>query len=317
MSISRMPQSTPTFQFIADKGDARSRLDRILVRRVVDVSRMSRAAAQRWIAAAMVTVDGVPATRPASRVREGAAIAVRLPPDAIRRVRPEAEPMPLDLVYEDDALLVADKPAGMVVHPSYKQTTGTLLNALLWHLRDRRHLQPGIVTRLDKDTSGLVLVALTPEVHAWLQRGRDRDRVVKEYLAVVRGFPEPPAGTITDPIARDPADRRRMLVSPEGAPSATRYERLATHHTPAGPDSLVRCELLTGRTHQIRVHLAARGWPIVGDRTYGVADPRLGRQALHASSLTFVHPDGGRRLTLRSRLPPDMRELGEYLHSTR
>ena len=299
-----MPESATTFQFIADRGDARLRLDRILVRRVTEVSRLSRSVVQRWIASSAVTVDGRPATRSAGRVREGAAISVQVPPGAVRRVRPEGEPLPLVIVYEDDAHLVVDKPAGMVVHPTYKQTTATLLNGVLWHLRQRPHLRPGIVTRLDKDTSGLVLVALTPAVHAWLQRRRDR--IEKEYVAIVHGRPDPERGAIDAPIARDAGDRRRMIVTPEGAPSLTRYERLATHGTSGGLVSLVRCDLLTGRTHQIRVHLASRGWPVIGDRTYGTADPWIGRQALHASRLTFVHPRSGRRVTIHSPLPHDM-----------
>jgi 23S rRNA pseudouridine1911/1915/1917 synthase len=132
-----MHESATTFQFIADRGDSRLRLDRILVRRVTDVSRLSRNVVQQWIASAAVTVDGHPVTRSAGRVREGAAISVRVPPGAVLRVRPEGEPLPLTIVYEDDALLVVDKPAGIVVHPTYKQTTGTLLNGVLWHLRNR------------------------------------------------------------------------------------------------------------------------------------------------------------------------------------
>jgi 23S rRNA pseudouridine1911/1915/1917 synthase len=295
------------FQFIADRGDARLRLDRILTRRVTAVSRLTRSLAQRWIESAAVTVDGRPALRASVCVREGAVVEVQIPATATLRVRPAAEPLPLTVCYEDDDVIVIDKPAGMVVHPSYKQAAGTLLNAVLWHRRDRTGLQPGIVTRLDKDTSGLVLVALTTGAHAALQRSGSAIR--KEYLALVRGEPRPPAGLIDRPIGRDPSDRRRMIVTAGGAASATRYEVISVHDSSPGPLSLVRCELLTGRTHQIRVHLASCGWPIAGDRMYGEADPRIGRQALHAWRLTFSHPTTDATIEMEAPLPPDLRAL--------
>jgi 23S rRNA pseudouridine1911/1915/1917 synthase len=302
-----MPQTSDTFQFVADRGDARLRLDRILVRRLTDVSRLSRTLAQQWIASGAVAVDGRAVHRPSVRVREGASVLVRLPGSTVRRSRPEAEPVPLSVLYEDAWIVAVDKPPGMVVHPTYTQLTGTVLNGILWRVRGRSDAQPGIVTRLDRETSGLVLVALTPAVHAALQRGARTIR--KEYLAVVRGIPRPAQGLIQHPLVRDPFDRRRMTVAARGAASTTRYEVLSTVATRDGPETLVRCELLTGRTHQIRVHLAACGWPLVGDRTYGREDPRIARQALHARRLTFPHPQTGGRIDIEAPVPPDMHAL--------
>ena len=209
--------------------------------------------------------------------------------------------MPLDVVFEDPWLIAVNKPAGLVVHPSYKNVTGTLLNGILAH----RVLPatPGIVTRLDKGTSGLVLVALTSQVHRAVQRDGAAGLVKKEYLAVVFGAPAPRAGTIVLPLARDAADRRRVVVADGGARCETRYEVVAGD----GETSLVRCELVTGRTHQIRVHLAARGWPIAGDPTYGRPHPQLTRQALHASRLELPHPLTRAPLVIEAPVPADMR----------
>jgi 23S rRNA pseudouridine1911/1915/1917 synthase len=215
-----------------------------------------------------------------------------------RRGRPEPEAIDLDVIYEDEAFIVVNKAAGMVVHPTYKNWSGTLLNGLLWRLRDRDRgpdgpILPGIVTRLDKETSGLVIAAFGPVMHARMQKDGGSGRVTKEYLAFVRGVPAPPAGTISLPLARSTEDRRRVVVTPSGQASETRYEVLST--VQGGPEgrpllSLVRCELVTGRTHQIRVHLAASGWPIVGDPVYGEPDPAIARQALHAWRVRMPHP---------------------------
>lgn len=203
-------------------------------------------------------------------------------------------------------MIVLDKPPGVVVHPTYKNWSGTLLNSVLWRVRDRVGAQPGILTRLDKDTSGLVVMALTPDVHAAMQRDQNTGRVRKEYLAVVQGRPEPPKGTITLPLARDVADRRRVVVTDGGAPSETRYEVVATLDNDA---SLVRCELVTGRTHQIRVHLSARGWPILGDAQYGVTSETIARQALHAWRVRLPHPITRASIDLEAPIPLDMRSV--------
>lgn len=214
------------------------------------------------------------------------------------------------MVFEDDDIIVLDKPPGIVVHPTYKNWSGTLLNSVLWRVRERTGAQPGILTRLDKDTSGLVVMALTPEVHAAMQRDQTAGRIRKEYLAVVQGSPHPVSGSIALPLGRDTADRRRVVVIETGAPSETRYEVIA-----AAPDdrSLVRCELVTGRTHQIRVHLASRGWPIVGDALYGVPHETMTRQALHAWRVQLPHPITRQPIDLEAPIPRDIRGLiGEW-----
>ena len=225
------------------------------------------------------------------------------------RRRPEPEELDLAVLYEDDSLIVIDKPPGMVVHPTYRNTSGTLLNGLLWRLRGREAVLPSIITRLDKHTSGLVLVALTPDVHARVQREAEAGRVRKEYLAIVRGTPHPRSGTIALPLARSPEDRRLVIVTLAGQASETRYEVLAS----ARDHSLVRCELVTGRTHQIRVHFAAVGHPIVGDPTYGQPHDALPRQALHAWRLTLAHPVSGAPLQVEAPIPADFQRLRQNL----
>ena len=234
----------------------------------------------------------------------------------IRRPRPEPEALEVAVVYEDDSLISIDKPPGMVVHPTYKNWSGTMLNALLWHVRGRPGIEPSIVTRLDKDTSGLVLVALRPELHARIQRDAAAGRMKKEYLAIVRGAPTPARGSIALALARSTEDRRRVVVTRTGQHCQTEYEVLSTWGGggPEGPPlharySLVRCELVTGRTHQIRVHLAARGWPIAGDASYGEAHPALARQALHAWRLSLPHPVTREALQLEAPVPQDLRAL--------
>jgi 23S rRNA pseudouridine1911/1915/1917 synthase len=300
-----MPDLDATVQFDADRGDARLRLDQVIVRRVTQISRLSRSVAQRWIESGAVTVDGRRATRPSTRVREGATIAVVIPTSATRRSRPAAEAMDLEVLYEDAFLIALNKPPRIVVHPSYKQRSGTLLNAVLWRVREQPHARPGILTRLDKDTSGLVIVALTPEAHAAMQRDAAAGRITKEYLAVVRGTPRPPRGRIMLPLGRDPNDRRRVIVTPGGAASETHYETLSSRDG----RSLVRCALVTGRTHQIRVHLASSGWPIVGDRMYGEADASIPRQALHAWRTILPHPITRETIDMEAPIPEDMRCL--------
>jgi 23S rRNA pseudouridine1911/1915/1917 synthase len=306
----------------------------VLLRHLADVPGISRTRIQGWIADGSVLVNDRPPDRPAWRLAAGDRISVRLPQRS-PRTRPQAEDIPLDVLYEDDDLLAVNKPAGIVVHPSYRNTTGTLLNAVLWHLRSRLAARvlttakarsaevevPGIIQRLDKQTSGLLLIAKRRAVHAAVQRAMYQNEVAKDYLAVVVGRPSPARGTIDLALDRDPWDRRRVIVRDRGGqPSVTKYERLAISR-PLGL-SLVRCRLITGRTHQIRVHLAARGWPILGDPTYGpatlpsVADPEahdviaaFARQALHAWKLGLKHPTTGARLELTAPLPPDMARL--------
>jgi 23S rRNA pseudouridine1911/1915/1917 synthase len=229
----------------------------------------------------------------------------------VRRPPPEPEEVAISILYEDDSLIAIDKPPGMVVHPTYRNWSGTLLNGLLWHVRGRTGVQPSIITRLDKDTSGIVLVALSPEIHAHVQRDGAAGRIRKEYLAVVRGAPAPESGSIALPLARSPEDRRRVVVTPAGQYCETKYEVLSAKDGYA----LVLCELVTGRTHQIRVHLASRGWPIAGDVAYGATHPALARQALHAWRLGLPHPVTREALHIKAPVPHDLRDLIPDLRS--
>ncbi len=324
-----------------DRGDVGVRVDRVLLRHLADVPGISRTRIQTWIAEGGVLVNDQPPNRPAWRLAAGDRLSVRVP-ERTRPGQPQAENLPLDILYEDDDLLAVNKPAGIVVHPSYRNTTGTLLNAVLWHLsastrsataKPRRSSQsavgpghaageiPGIIQRLDKLTSGVLLIAKRRAVHAAVQRAMHRNDVTKDYLAVVVGRPSPVRGTIDLALDRDPGDRRRVVVREHGGqPSVTKYERLAVSRDTGL--SLLRCRLVTGRTHQIRVHLAARGWPLLGDPTYGpaalprAADPAtqqviagFARQALHAWKVAFEHPTSGARLEVVAPLPEDMTQL--------
>ena len=215
------------------------------------------------------------------------------------------------LVYEDEWLLAIDKPAGLVVHPTYKNKTDTLLDSLFWYARDWPSGQrPSIVGRLDRLTSGLVLVAKTTTAHAALQRAMADLGCEKVYLAAVHGTADE-AGTIDAPLRPNPSDRRRVIVSADGSPSVTRFVRLAHTDSPDGPLSLLQCTLITGRRHQIRVHVASRGWPIVGDEVYGDARTRdmFPRQALHAWRLTLTHPGTNAPLSIEAPLPEDLQKL--------
>jgi 23S rRNA pseudouridine1911/1915/1917 synthase len=293
------------FHFTADRGDARLRLDQALVRRVGRDVRLSRTQAQQWIDAGLVALDDRTARRSSQSVPEGTRVVVTFPAGTVRRSAPEAEALPLDVLYEDEHLLAVNKPAGTVVHPTYKHASHTVINAVLWRLRHRPDSRPGVLTRLDKDTSGLVLVALSPAVHAAIQAEARAGRVRKQYVAVVAGTPAPRRGVIRLPLGRDPNDRRLVLHRADGAASETRYEVLST----ARGTSVVLCELVTGRTHQIRVHLAASGWPIIGDRAYGTASDAIARQALHAWRVELRHPITGRSLQIVAPPPPDIEAL--------
>jgi 23S rRNA pseudouridine1911/1915/1917 synthase len=267
---------------------------------------LSRARIQRLIAAGHVQVGGRP-SRAAARLRAGDAVTLEVPP--VEQVALEPEDLPLCIVYEDDDVLVVDKPAGLVVHPAPGHPRGTLANALLSHWRGAPAAGPeglrlGLVHRLDKDTSGLLVVARHPAAQASLVRQMQEGRIEKRYLALVRGQPSPPSGVIEAPIGRDPRDRTRMGVRPAGRAARTHYRTLEL----LGAYALLELKLETGRTHQIRVHCRALGHPIVGDPVYGVTDRRLaiGRQFLHAADLRFAHPRDGRPLAFTSPLPSDL-----------
>jgi 23S rRNA pseudouridine1911/1915/1917 synthase len=288
-----------------DRGDHGVRLDRVLMRHLREEKGASRNRIQKWIDAGDVLINGRRAARTAWRVQAGDEIRVRvalIPP----RSRPKAEPLAIDVLYEDDDLLAVNKPPGLVVHPSYRNTSGTLMNGLLARAQSwPAGSTPALLGRLDKNTSGLVLVTKRASVYTALQRAMSANQIEKDYIAVVCGKPSPPKGTIDLALDRDPWDRRRITVTDRGGqPSVTKYERLATTNT----HSSVRCRLITGRTHQIRVHLAAKGWPIVGDATYGRA-ANFPRQALHAWRLRFTHPLTAKEMLIQAPLPADMSAL--------
>jgi 23S rRNA pseudouridine1911/1915/1917 synthase len=298
----------------ADRGDAGRRLDLMLWRHLTKDEVASRTRVQAWIEGGRVAVNGTVVRRVASRTAFGDVVSVALPP-AVPRREMAAEDVALRVLFEDEHLLGIDKPPGIVVHPTYRNTRGTLMNALLWRARSWPASQrPSIVGRLDKLTSGIVLAAKSPASHAALQRAMAASDCEKDYLAVVHGRVNVARGAIDLRLGRDRGDRRRVVASRTiGAASVTQFERLAR-----GPSmSLLRCRLETGRTHQIRVHLAARGWPIVGDRVYGTpaAANAFSRQALHAWRLAFTHPMTGQRTLIEAPLPPDLEGLvSDILH---
>jgi 23S rRNA pseudouridine1911/1915/1917 synthase len=286
---------------------AGQRLDQALSKMLPDYSR-SRLA--RWIRDQQVQVDGKPAL-PKSRVWGGERIALKPdlePADQANR----AESIALDIVHEDRAVIVIAKPAGLVVHPGAGNWSGTLLNALLAHAPQLAALpRAGIVHRLDKDTSGLLVVAKTLEAQTSLVRQLQARTVRRVYLALVHGRIAN-AGTVEAPIGRHPVERTRMAVVAQGRPAVTHFE-ISERYAHA---TLLRCRLETGRTHQIRVHLQSLGHPLVGDLVYArrrvSADPAINafkRQALHAIELAFAHPDSGERVSWTIALPADLREL--------
>jgi 23S rRNA pseudouridine1911/1915/1917 synthase len=282
--------------------DAGQRLDKVLV---ALAGEFSRSHLQTLIEDGCVQLDGRVVTTCSTRVKPGQRLRVELRPTAQSLAfRPQA--MALQVVHEDEHLLVIDKPVGLVVHPAAGHWSGTLLNGLLAHHAGAATLpRAGIVHRLDKDTSGLMLVGKSLEAVTALVRAIAAREVKREYLAIVQGEILQPARVahIDAPIGRDPQSRVRMAVVPSGKPAQT---DVAVLHSGAGCTA-VRCRLHTGRTHQIRVHLASRGFPLVGDALYG-GRPLLGltRQALHAARLSLRHPVHGGELVFESPLSPDL-----------
>ena len=299
---------------VVEPGEAGQRLDAWLARRLTS---LSRSRLQALIEAGRVSLDGHPA-RAAVRVKAGQAALVRVPPP--EPAEPQPEDIPLGLVFEDASLVVLDKPAGLVVHPGAGAAAGTLVNALLARVRDLSGvggvLRPGIVHRLDKGTSGLLVVAKNDDAHRALARQFASRTVEKEYLALVHGVPARAEGEIDSPIGRDPVHRRRMSVrAPRGREARTSWS-VAERFDGA---ALLRVRIHTGRTHQIRVHLASIGHPVTGDPVYGgtrtpssrrpAARDALGslaRPALHAARLAFTHPGSGARLSFEAPLPADL-----------
>jgi 23S rRNA pseudouridine1911/1915/1917 synthase len=271
---------------------------------------ISRVQWQKWLEEGVVLINGQPA-KPKQKLIGGEWAWVQIPPT--QDVPLVAENIPLDILYEDDDLLVINKPAGLVVHPAFGHESGTLVNAIMYHCPEVLSIggerRPGIVHRLDKDTSGLIIIAKNDPALRHLQDQFKARTVDKNYLALVDGQIRPPQALIDAPIGRDPKQRKQMAVitgstSATSKPAQTRFEtvELFEDHT------LVKCQLLTGRTHQIRVHLAYIGFPIVGDEVYGWKKPslKLGRHFLHAAELKFNRPSDNQELSFTAALPPEL-----------
>lgn len=316
------PRQNPFRHLTAAAGQAGERLDRFLAAALADdPAGLTRSRVKGLILEGAVSRDGGVTRDPAETVRAGASYRIEVPPAT--PAQPEGEDIPLPILYEDADLIVLDKPAGLVVHPAPGNPCGTLVNALIAHCGGSLtgiggEQRPGIVHRLDKDTSGVMVAAKTQFAHAALSAAfaaRDLDR---EYLALCWGAPSPASGEIEGAIGRDPRDRKRMAVVARGKAALTRYESRERFGLAA---TLLACRLATGRTHQIRVHLAHRGHPLIGDPLYlrrrpaaasRLAEPLRGealdfpRQALHAARLGFRHPRTGEILSFATPLPPDL-----------
>ena len=330
-----MPQSpkAPANKRLHAEAEARHegvRLDRFLSERLPE---LSRTRVQSLIKQGHVSSRGATIVDAKYRVKPGERFALDLPP--VAAPEPRAEAIPLNVVYEDDALIVIDKPAGLVVHPGAGHAAGTLVNALIAHCGESLSgiggvARPGIVHRLDKDTSGLMVVAKTDSGHrALAEQFADHGRsgeLERGYLALVWGAPPRPHGTVDAAIGRHPASRTKMAVLPQRGRAAVTHWRVIETFGPAKEPvaSLIECTLETGRTHQVRVHLAHIGHPLIGDPLYGpgfksklrkLPEPLRGmlesldRQALHAAELAFVHPGTGRLLKFNSELPADLAEI--------
>ncbi len=290
-------------RYMAEPEDVQARLDVFLAEHCPE---LSRSRIQKLITAGLVTVNGK-VTRPSYRLRAGDSVCLQVPDPEVPRIEPEE--IPLDIYYEDPDVLVVNKARGQVVHPAVGHYSGTLVNALLFHCRDLSGingiLRPGIVHRLDRDTSGLLMVAKSDRVHLALAAQLQNRTVLRRYLALVHGSPRHESGTIDAPIGRHPRDRQRMAVNyRSGRPARTHYRVLQR----LGRVSLLELTLDTGRTHQIRVHMSYLGHPLVGDLKYGHARSEMGLsgQFLHAGTLGFTHPRTGEWLVFEAPLPPEL-----------
>ncbi len=287
-------------EFLLTEEEAGQRLDTFLAEK----GGFSRSAVQRMLAEGLVLLEGKQPTK-SRKLAAGERLILDIPPP--RDCLAKAEDIPLDLVYEDEHLLVVNKPKGLVVHPAPGHEDGTLVNALLFHCKGGLsgiggELRPGIVHRIDKDTSGLLVVAKSDAVHAGLSEQFSVHSIVREYQAMAHGHFREQKGTVDAPIGRSPKDRKKMAVMVRGGKTAvTHYEVLAEY----GQFSHMRVHLQTGRTHQIRVHLAKLGHPVAGDVVYGPKKPagKLNGQCLHAGTLGFVHPITGEHMSFDSPLP--------------
>ena len=293
---------------------AGARLDAFLAARLPD---LTRSAAARLIEGGLVTVDGKPAGKSA-RLTGGETVSVTLPPAEEPEARPQD--IPLEVVYEDADVIVVNKPVGMVVHPAPGHPDGTLVNALLHHCAGSLsgiggQLRPGIVHRIDRDTSGLIIAAKNDAAHACLAAQLADHTLARTYECLAVGNFKEDSGTVDAPIGRHRTDRKKMAVVPDGRRAVTHWEVIARYQ---GVTHL-RCRLETGRTHQIRVHLAYIGHPILGDTVYGVKKPVPGLtgQCLHATGLQFLHPSTGEKITLTCPLPEEFTKMLKKLQSQR
>lgn len=296
---------TGEIEFTVSLQQAGERLDKV----VPDMNdEWSRARVQEWAQQDRIFINGK-SKKGSYRVKEGEIIHVTTPPDIETEV--EAESIPLDIRFEDKDMLVINKPRGMVVHPGSGNPTGTLVNALLAYCKGDLSgiggvIRPGIVHRIDKDTSGLLMVAKNDMAHQGLSEQLKNHTVDREYVALVCGVIPHDTGTIEAPIGRDPVHRQKMAVIESGKEAVTHF----TVHTRFENHTLVLCRLETGRTHQIRVHMKYIGFPIVGDPAYGTKNTySITGQALHAKVLGFTHPKMGERIRLEAELPQDMVKL--------
>ena len=298
-------QTLKTREVVANGGGVR--LDRFLAERERG---LTRSRIHALISEGWVTVNGGPA-RPSQKVRAGDRVSLTIP--SVRDMDLTPQDIPVRLVYQDADIVVVDKPAGLSVHPGPGHHDGTLVNALLARCPDIQGIggvhRPGIVHRLDKDTSGLMVVAKSERAHHQLSAQIKAREVVKKYQGLTVGTPPLPEGTIDAPIARDPRHRQRMAVVAGGRESLTHYRVIDD----LGELALLELRLETGRTHQIRVHLAYLGYPLYGDAVYGKARPNLARQFLHASHLAFVHPRTGDNVSFDSELPGELQRVLEGL----
>jgi len=306
-----MNQQTDTHTFTPHRPG--ERLDKTLADLL---PHLSRAHIQRLIKKGEATVNGAAVRKPSTRLEGGETITIHIPPAEPQTLL--AERIPLDILYQDEEVIVVNKPAGMVVHPAAGHSSGTLVNALLAHVPKLALVggtrRPGIVHRLDKDTSGLIVVALTEATRLALKAQFQERSVRKSYLALTEGVVSPPQGVIDAPIGRSKHRRKRMAVMPDGRQAQTGYRTLETFDA----HTLVEARPRTGRTHQIRVHFAFLGYPLAGDQTYGgrrKPTVPLKRQFLHAHQLTFTLPSSGRKLTLTAPLPNDLKHVLNWLKS--
>ncbi len=279
---------------------AGTRLDKFVGDRCPELSRTH---ARKLVVEGFITVNGSP-SKPSLKLNAADRVDIVIPPEPPARLTPED--IPLDIVYEDSDLLVVNKPAGLAVHPAPGHSSHTLVNAVLGYLpglaEDDASPRPGIVHRLDKDTSGLILVAKNRLAHENLSDQFKSRAVSKAYLVLVKGKLEPESGIIEADIGRDPQNRQRMAVVSRGREARTRY-RVVKY---LGKYTLLEISPETGRTHQIRVHLAAIGFPVVGDATYGVPSPHISRQFLHAHKIGFRLPSTNKYVEFSAPLPPDL-----------